>query len=83
MLNSISSATQHRAEFQPTAQPAPAAQAKSQPAPAHGDSVQISAAAKAVQETLETPAQTAKEAAAGDLQAKHLLAKEAGAKTRG
>ena len=82
MLNSISSATQHPAGSQPTAQPTPASQAK-QPAAAPRDSVQISAAAKAVQEALESPAQTAKEASAGDLQAKHLLAEEAAAKTRG
>jgi hypothetical protein len=45
--------------------------------------VKISAAAQVRQEAIETPAQTAKEAAAGDLQAKHLLAREAARKTRG
>jgi hypothetical protein len=40
--------------------------------------VQISNLAKAaLQEAIETPAQTAKEANGGDLQAKRLLAKEA------
>jgi hypothetical protein len=61
-------------------QPAPLAQTpapvKSQPAPS--DTVQISNAARqALQETIETPAQTAKEAAGGDVQARRLLAREA------
>ena len=38
---------------------------------------QLSAAQAAVQEATETPAQTAKEARGGDLQARHLLAREA------
>jgi hypothetical protein len=42
------------------------------------DTVEISNAAQAaLKEVLETPAQTAKEAAAGDRQAQRLLAKEA------
>ena len=46
------------------------------------DTVQISSAAKAaLQEAMETPAQTAKEAHSGDIQAKKLLAKEEAAKT--
>jgi hypothetical protein len=49
-----------------------------------GDSVQLSKAAQAtlatLQETTETNAQTVKEAAHGDLQAKRLLAKEAAEK---
>jgi hypothetical protein len=68
---------------QPAAQPAPGAQpaaTKTQPqaaAPA-SDTVQISNAAKqAQQEIVETPAQTAKEAAGGDAVARRLLAKEA------
>jgi hypothetical protein len=36
----------------------------------------VSAAQAALQEAIETPAQTAKEASTGDLQAKRLLAKE-------
>ena len=48
------------------------------------DSVQLSKTAQArlaaLQETTETPAQTAKEAGHGDLQAQRLLAKEAAAK---
>jgi hypothetical protein len=39
-----------------------------------------SAAQAALQEALETPAQTAKEAGTGDVQAKRLLAKQAAAK---
>jgi len=79
MLNPISSATQPQA----AAQPSPAPPSKAQPAPAPADTVQISAAAKALQETIETPVQTAKEAAGGDLQAKHLLPREAAAETNG
>ncbi len=56
----------------PTAKPAPTVKAS--------DSVKISAAAQAMQETIETPAQTAKEAAGGDVQARHLLAREAAEK---
>ncbi len=41
------------------------------------DTVQISSAALALQEAIETPTQTAKEASAGDHQAQRLLAKEA------
>jgi hypothetical protein len=45
------------------------------------DSVQLSSAAQAaLQEAMETPAQTAKEAGKGDAQAKRLLAREAAAK---
>ncbi|MFZ0705440.1 MAG: hypothetical protein WAM71_07550 [Candidatus Korobacteraceae bacterium] len=47
------------------------------------DSIQISAAAQAMQEMTETAAQTTKEAAGGDVQAKHLLAKEAAEKAAG
>jgi hypothetical protein len=44
------------------------------------DTVQISTAAQlALQEALETPPQTAKEAASGDRQAQRLLAREAAA----
>jgi hypothetical protein len=61
-------------------------QAKSQPAPASStpDTVQLSNAAQAalaaLQETKETPAQTAREASGGDRQAQRLLAKQAAAK---
>ena len=47
------------------------------------DTVQISDAARAaLQETMETPAQTAKEAGAGDHQAQRILAREAAGKTK-
>jgi hypothetical protein len=83
MLNSISSSHPSHAVIQPTAAaaPAPQAQTKGQAVAAPVDTVQISAAARSLQEATETPAQTAKEAAAGDIQAKHLLAKEAAAKS--
>jgi len=79
MVSSISSV--------PAAQPAaqsPAASQTSKPAtsqPIASDTVQISNTAKVMlQETLETPAQTAKEASKGDVQALRLLAKQAAAK---
>jgi hypothetical protein len=63
------------------AQPAPARAAppaapppKAQPAAA--DTVQISAAAKALQELSETSVQTGQEARSGDVQAQRLLARE-------
>jgi len=56
----------------PTAKPA-------SPKPQLVDTVQISSASQAMQEATETPAQTAKEAQSGDIQAKKLLAKEAAA----
>jgi hypothetical protein len=66
-------------------QPAPA---KSQPAADTQDTVQLSSTAQAqlstikaaLQEAAETPAQTAKEAQSGDLQAQRLLSKEAAGK---
>jgi|GEM_PF-1985973 hypothetical protein len=70
-------------QTQPAAQPAdvrpkaPAPQPQSVPT----DTVQLSSAAQAaLQEALETPAQTAKEAGTGDAQAERLLAKETAAK---
>jgi hypothetical protein len=77
MISAISSATPSHAAAQPQAATQPA-QAKPQPAPT--DTVQISSAKQIVQESVETPAQTAKEAAGGDLQARRLLAREAAAK---
>lgn len=62
---------------------APSTPASSNPKPsaatsAQADSVQLSSAAlNVLKEASETPAQTAKEAASGDSQAKRLLAKEA------
>jgi len=89
MVSSIGNAPAVRPASQPAAQPsakpAPLAQtppaAKSQPNPS--DTVQISNAARqALQETIETPAQTSKEAAGGDAQARRLLAREAAHKAR-
>ena len=51
------------------------------PQPVPIDQVQLSSAAQAaLRETVETPAQTAREANTGDLQARRLLAKEEAAK---
>jgi hypothetical protein len=65
-----------------TARPA-ATPPASQPAPTAAYTVQISAAAQALQEMTESSTQTTKEANAGDLQAKHLLAREAAKKANG
>jgi len=79
MVNSISNAAPTQAIVQPTAvsKTSPTASTtKTSAAPV--DTVQISnAAVAALKEAQETPAQTAKEAGAGDVQAKRLLAKEA------
>jgi hypothetical protein len=76
MISPVSSAThvQPQTAVQPsqTRQPAQA----SAPKAAVTDTVQLSNAAKILQEAVETPAQTAKEAGSGDLQAKALLARE-------
>jgi hypothetical protein len=79
MVSPISQASQPPAAPQAaTAARQSPPQAKPQPAPA--DTVQLSQAALAAraitQEVSETQAQTAKEAAAGDNQAKRLLARE-------
>jgi hypothetical protein len=76
------SAISNLAPAQPAAQAAAAPQTSSQATPQpSADTVQISNSAKALlQETLETPVQTAQEARGGDIQAMHLLAKEAAAK---
>ncbi len=81
MLDAISNAAQPQlVQTQSTSQAAasslPAAPAK--PQPASVDTVQLSNAARSIaQEAIETPAQTAQEANAGDAQAKRLLAREA------
>jgi hypothetical protein len=78
MSNTISSAVQAQpAAHVNTIQSAPS---KAQPAaaqPLPTDTVQISAAAQALKEATENPAQTAREAAGGDRQAQRLLAREA------
>jgi len=85
MSVSISSTIPHASEAaaNPSSGPAktatPSSVKASSPAPAPAsDSVQISSVAQAaLKESIETPAQTAHEANAGDPQAKRLLAKEA------
>ena len=84
MVSAISHATQPQPVDKTTAA-APKKPAPAKPAPApKTDSVQLSqtaqAALAAMQEATETPAQTAKEANQGDMQAQRLLAKEAAAK---
>jgi hypothetical protein len=76
MISSASGAThpQPQAAVQPQQKRRPAQ--TSAPKAAVTDTVQISNAAKILREATETPAQTAKEAASGDLQAKALLARE-------
>jgi len=80
MVNPVSNATK-AAPVQSSAlvvrQQAPNAQAK--PQPVATDTVQISAAAKNLQEAIETSVQTSQEARSGDPQAQRLLAKEVAA----
>lgn len=85
MSNAISSAVQTPVAAQPAAQtkaaaPQPTATAQAKPQPAPTDTVHISAAAQLSKEAIETPAQTFKEAAGGDQQARRLLAREAAEK---
>ena len=82
MISPVTSAAQTQAAAPSTAvRPKPLA-AKPQPAPAPSsrDTVNLSSAKAIVQESLETSAQTTKEAASGDIQARNLLAKQAAAK---
>jgi hypothetical protein len=87
MAHAITSATQTQAttmtQSQPVAKPASAVQA-SAPAKVSStpkDTVQISSTAQtALQESLETPVQTARAAVSGDRQAQRLLARETAAK---
>ncbi len=75
----LASASQAQPAANSAAQSLPKAQPQSTAQPVT-DTVQISTAAQAaLRETLETPAQTAKEASSGDRQAQRLLAKEAAA----
>jgi len=79
MISPISNST----PVQPPAQVTAAQPTQSQPTAqaSVSDTVQISNAAKALsQENLETPAQTAKEASGGDIQAIRLLARHAAAR---
>jgi len=78
MISSVSNALPQQVETAPPAPPA--AQASSAPVKPQApvaDTVQLSSGSRAaLQELSETPAQTAKEAAGGDAQAKRLLARE-------
>jgi hypothetical protein len=77
MINAVTSTT-HAPALKPAPAQAPATQAAAKPQPAApSDTVQISAAAQALKEAIENPAQTAREAASGDQVARRLLAKEA------
>ena len=82
MIHATTSSTQAPASQTTTASaktPQPKPQSKSQPT--NVDTVKLTSGAKAVlQEALESPAQTAKEASAGDAQAKRLIAKETAAR---
>ena len=82
MVHAITSSTQAPVSQTTTASPKtpqPKPQSKSQPT--NVDTVKLTSGAKAVlQEALESPAQTAKEASAGDAQAKRLIAKETAAR---
>jgi hypothetical protein len=79
MSSQVSSVTQSPPVPPPTDVRAKAHESRHQPVPS--DTVKLSGAAQAaLREALETPAQTAKEAGTGDLQAKRLLAKQAAAK---
>ncbi len=85
MINAVSNATQAEPVHQSAGT---STQSQNQPEPKSTsavDSVHLSQAAQTtlavLQEARETPTQTAKEAGHGDLQAQHLLAKEAAAKS--
>ncbi len=78
MISSISSLVPAQPVVQAATAPQTSSRATPQPS---ADTVQISNTAKALlQETMETTVQTAQEARGGDIQAMHLLAKEAAAK---
>jgi hypothetical protein len=92
MVNPITSATHtdpttaSTTQTEPTAKSATSGQksTQTQPLSTTKDTVHVSSAAQAaLQEALETQAQTVKEAGSGDQQAQRLLAKEAAAKKTG
>jgi hypothetical protein len=84
MVSAISNATQTQPVAKTTKTPAQKPAQAASPSATGADSVKLSGAAQAMlaamQEATETPAQTAKEAGNGDLQAQRLLASEAAAK---
>jgi hypothetical protein len=81
MSDHISSTTQTQAPAQAPEARTRRADSKSEPTPSDTgatENVKLSSAAQAaLREASETPAQTAREASGGDVQAKHLLAKRA------
>ncbi len=80
MSNSVSPAVRAQPAPQPPPAPKPSqGTAKSAP-PAANDTVQISNAARSLQQTIANPPQTPQSAAKGDVQAQQLLDKEAGEK---
>jgi hypothetical protein len=81
MIHPVSNASHAHSDIQPAA--ARQSAAASKPQPAATDTVQLTTAKALVQETLETPTQTAREASTGDVQARRLLAREAAAKAAG
>ena len=80
MMSNVTSLTQ--AQLSTTqSKPADVKKTQTKPQQTSNATVQISnAAMAALKEATETPAQTVKEASAGDQQAKKVLAKEAAAK---
>jgi hypothetical protein len=76
MITPVSSTAQLLSGAHPAAPTEASSSTKPRAAPA--DTVTISGG-NAMQEALETPVQTIQEAAAGDLQARHLLARETAA----
>jgi len=79
MRDSVGGVTQIQAAEQVAAARAMAPESRPQPVPI--DKVQLSSAAQAaLREAVETPAQTAKEAGSGDMQARRMLAKQEASK---
>jgi hypothetical protein len=79
MSDSVGSVTQIQAAEQVAEARAKTPESRPQPVPI--DKVQLSSAAQAaLRETVETPAQTAKEAGSGDMQARRMLAKQEASK---
>jgi hypothetical protein len=77
MASTVTSVTKVHA--QTTVQPSPARQTRREPKaqPPAADTVQISSAARALQQRTEATAQTVQAAATGDVQAQAVLAKPA------
>jgi hypothetical protein len=84
MVSPIShTAPSPQAATQPAVARQPAAQAKPQSTANPTDTVKLSSAQLVQQEASETPVQTAREASAGDSQARNLLAREAAERGKG